>query len=50
MLPLINLEQLHIDGFWEAFDDLPAEVAAGALQEKLVYLRDCLEVSADPLL
>ena len=50
MLPLTSLVNVHIDGFWEAFEDLPPSVAAGGLQEKLDYLRGKLEASAGPLL
>ena len=50
----MNLSQLHtlqIDGFWEAFEDLPPLIdRAGNLQVKLGYLRDRFEASADPLL
>ena len=48
MLQLTNLQQL--DGIWEAFEDLPAEVAAGSVEGKMAYLRDRLEDAADPLL
>ena len=47
-LYLTNLQQL--EGIWEAFEDLPAEVAAGTVQEKMAYLRCRLEDAADPLL
>ena len=51
----MNLSQLHtmyIDGFWEAFEDLPPEIAGRnvGLQVKLGYLRDRFEASANPLL
>ena len=49
-MQLINLQGLVIDGFWEAFENLPAEVATGSLQEKLGYLRGRLEDAAGPLL
>ena len=47
---LSTLWVLEIDGFWDAFEDLPPEIAGGSLQEKLAYLRDRLEASADPLM
>ena len=53
---LLQLERLEIDGFWEAFEDLPPEIAAldadttGSLQRKLGYLRDRFQDTADPLL
>ena len=50
VLPLSKLESLKIDGFWENFDKLPHEVAAGGLQEKLGYLRDRFEDAIGPLL
>ena len=50
-MQLKNLEELDIDDeFWEAFEDLPAEVADGELQEQLEYLRGQLEDAAGPLL
>ena len=48
VLHLTNLQQL--DGIWEAFEDLPAEVATGSVQEKMAYLRGRLEDATDPLL
>ena len=48
VLQLANLQQL--DGVWEAFEDLPAEVAAGSVQEKMAYLRGRVEDAAGPLL
>ena len=48
MLHLTNLQ--HLDGIWEAFEDLPAEVAAGSVREKMAYLRGRLEDAAAPLL
>ena len=48
VLQLTNLEEAR--GILDAFEDLPAEVAAGSLQEKLAYLRDRLEGVGDPLL
>ena len=50
VVQLINLQGLVIDGFWEAFEDLPTEVATESLQEKLEYLRGRLEDAAGPLL
>ena len=52
---VVNLSQLYeleIDGFWDAFEDLPPEIAGYHvdLQTKLGYLRDGFEASADPLL
>ena len=50
-MALTQLRTLEIDGFWDAFDELPPEVAACSwLQEKLAYLRDRLEESAEPLM
>ena len=50
MVKLVGLENLDIDGFWAAFEDLPADVAQSSLQDKLGYLRDRLEASAEPLM
>ena len=50
VMNLSQLHTLHIDGFWAAFEDLPPEIAHSRLQEKLGYLRDRLEASAEPLL
>ena len=50
MVKLVRLEILDIDDLWEAFEDLPADVARGSLQDKLGYLRDRLEASAEPLM
>ena len=53
ILPLTRLEELEVDdegGFWGAFEELPAEVAAGSLQDRLGYLRERMEASAEPLL
>ena len=52
VLNLSQLLTLEIDGFWEAFEDLPPEIAGDdvALQVKLGYLRDRFEASTDPLL
>ena len=50
VLSLTKLTHLDIDGFWNAFEDLPRQVTAAGLQEKLGYLRDRLEASAVPLL
>ena len=49
---LSQLNTLNIDGFWDAFEDLPPEIAGRnvALQVKLAYLRDRLEASAGPLM
>ena len=47
---LTQLEYLSLDGFWSAFEELPAEVAAGSLQDRLSYLRERMEASAEPLL
>ena len=49
ILQLRNLQHIY-DGFWEAFDDLPPEIAAAGLQEKMAYLRDRLEESGGPLM
>ena len=51
----MNLSQLYdlkVDGFWDAFEDLPPEIAGLHidLQVKLAYLRDRLEASADMLM
>ena len=48
VLHLTNLQEL--DGIWEAFEDLPADVAAGSVQEKMAYLRGRLEDAAGPLM
>ena len=51
MLGLSQLTTLEIDGFWDAFEDIPLEVSATHnLQAKLGYLRERLEASAEPLL
>ena len=50
MVKLVRLENLDISGFWAAFEDLPVEIAYGSLQDKLGYLRDRLEASAEPLM
>ena len=48
---LTKLNTIQIDDFWEAFEDLPPPIANyPRLQDKLAYLRDRLETSADPLL
>jgi hypothetical protein len=44
------LYDLNIDGFWEVFDDLPAEMAQCGLQENLEYLRVLMENATDPLM
>ena len=42
-MKLLRLENLDIDGFWAAFEDLSADVAQSSL-------RDRLEASAEPLM
>ena len=49
-MELTRLEYLSVDGFWSAFEELPAGVAARSLQDRLGYLRERLEASAEPLL
>ena len=48
---LSQLTTLEIDGFWDAFEDVPLEVSVTHnLQAKLGYLRERLEACAEPLL
>ena len=48
MCQLVRLECMRIDGFWDAFERLPAHIAASQdLQERLGYLRDRLEYAAE---
>ena len=46
---LWRLETLEITDFWDAFEDLPRQLARARLQHKLAYLRGRLEASAEPL-
>ena len=50
VLQLTNLEQLDLPGFWEAFEDLPAQLVGAELRVKLCYLRSRLEEATGPLL
>ena len=50
LVSLRMLWYLDVDGFWEAFEDLPASFASRPLRYKLDYLRRRLEEAADPLL
>ena len=40
----------EVEGIWDAFEELPPELADASVQEKLAYLRSRLEESAGPLL
>ena len=48
---LAQLQTLCIDGFWGAFDDLPAKIASSPdLQVKLGYLRARFQAAEEPLM